>query len=583
MQKLIKQTIYKWRDWQWQRQNKLALQSPENKAKQYYDNHYDEWPLDENVALYDMRDGQQLSDSPRAILLHWLNNKPKMQHIIVAESQYLTEIQATLAYLTLSDRSQIHVVIQFSDEHMHALLTAKYVVTNAMIFSDIFVKRSDQIFINTWHGTPLKKMGYAMPGGVMGSWNVLRNLMMTDYLVMPNAYTTTIFRRDYRLDNLYRGQLLNVGYPRNDVLVNGLKPMLEKKVRALVHSQQKVILYAPTWSGDATTLTSSYEEIQKYLVVLKQLQQQLPQYDIRFKAHPYVYQLVEKDKAFASYLVPNYLDTNYVLAITDILITDYSSLFFDYLITQRPILFLDQNADYQTSRGTYLADNQLPGPYTRQVEDIVDWIHHLSDIQIKFSVQYQNFYQRYVANDDGLATERVATVIQKQPAIQPVKTIRMLINGEDFSESQFDDGIVARIPQNVDQSFVIYERHLLDNWYGYQFFTHVDQVMPNSRIFVNKSPQDNSLSPEQAKIKGQRIVGNAHFDILVIGQTNASTHQKDIMMLANQVLMRANTKRSEWLLNIGYQRVWHHNTWELWQQQLTKIDQTLIEKVIGDT
>lgn len=159
----------------------------------------------------------------------------------------------------------------------------------------------------------------------------------------------------------------------------------------------------------------------------------------------------------------------------------------------------------------------------------------------------------------------------------------MLINGEDFSESQFDDGIVARIPQNVDQSFVIYERHLLDNWYGYQFFTHVDQVMPNSRIFVNKSPQDNSLSPEQAKIKGQRIVGNAHFDILVIGQTNASTHQKIIMMLANQVLMRANTKRSEWLLNIGYQRVWHHNTWELWQQELTKIDQTLIEKVIGDT
>lgn len=65
-------------------------------------------------------------------------------------------------------------------------------------------------------------MGYAMPGGVMGSWNVIRIFLMTNYLILPNSYTAEIFKKDYRLDNLYTGRIILAGYPRNDILVTGL-------------------------------------------------------------------------------------------------------------------------------------------------------------------------------------------------------------------------------------------------------------------------------------------------------------------------------------------------------------------------
>ena len=90
------------------------------------------------------------------------------------------------------------------------------------------------------------------------------------------------------------------------------------------------------------------------------------------KVHPYLYKDALKIKRLKPYLIPDYFDTNEILAIVDLMITDYSSIFFDYLVTNKPIVFYTPDLDeYQSSRGMYIANRDLPGPVVHHIEDVI--------------------------------------------------------------------------------------------------------------------------------------------------------------------------------------------------------------------
>src|SRR5690606_990817 len=118
---------------------------------------------------------------------------------------------------------------------------------------NIYTVKDEQVYINTWHGTPLKNMGYDMEGVLpTGPSNVVRNFLSTDYILSPNTFTTEIFNSAFKLENLYEGQILEDGYPRIDLTVNTTRD----EVTATLTSEnidvgdKKIILYAPTWKGD---------------------------------------------------------------------------------------------------------------------------------------------------------------------------------------------------------------------------------------------------------------------------------------------------------------------------------------------
>lgn len=112
--------------------------------------------------------------------------------------------------------------------------------------------------------------------------------------------------------------------------------------------------------------------------------------------------------------VSNYSDIQELLLITDILITDYSSVMFDFANTRRPMLFYTY--DFETYRddvrGFYMEfEKEAPGPLIRTTDEIVKNITNIKEIEHKYSVKYTNFYQKYCDLEDGKASSRIVDLL----------------------------------------------------------------------------------------------------------------------------------------------------------------------------
>lgn len=132
-----------------------------------------------------------------------------------------------------------------SVSYYRALSRAGYLVNDSS-FPGRFVKKEGQIYLNTWHGTPLKKMGRDNRPEMVTMGNVLRNLLDSDYIVFPNRFMEEKMSGAYMLNRLYRGTVLREGYPRNDIFRQ--KPDLSMKERA-GFAGKTLLTYFPTYRG----------------------------------------------------------------------------------------------------------------------------------------------------------------------------------------------------------------------------------------------------------------------------------------------------------------------------------------------
>ena len=130
-----------------------------------------------------------------------------------------------------------------------------YLINNAT-FPQAFAKRPGQAYLNTWHGTALKAMGYEMPGGAGESVNIVRNLLAADYLLAPNDRTAAMYLDAYRLRNVGRGRLLRVGTPRidrqfadADETASAPGPGWPRSASPGPATAARTVLFAPTWRG----------------------------------------------------------------------------------------------------------------------------------------------------------------------------------------------------------------------------------------------------------------------------------------------------------------------------------------------
>src|SRR5699024_10198371 len=141
-----------------------------------------------------------------------------------------------------------------SHGYNHAMATAKYLVNNAT-FPHSFAKREGQIYLHTWHGTPLKAMGYDVPGEAVLTRNVARNFLACDYLLAPNDATASMYIDAYRMVNVFQGKLICEGTPRIDrqFISDKEKEGVRAQLRAAgveLPDGRPIVLYAPTWKGD---------------------------------------------------------------------------------------------------------------------------------------------------------------------------------------------------------------------------------------------------------------------------------------------------------------------------------------------
>lgn len=360
----------------------------------------------EQTILYESYHGKNMTGNVYA-LYKKLSKDPEFSHY---EHVWAVDSLDNPCIDSFIDKEKIKVVKIHSLQYAKYLATAKYLI-NDTSFPYYFQKRDGQVYINTWHGTPLKTLGKDVKGtSISAHSNITRNLLHTDYLLMPNKFTAERLIQSHDIDGLYNGYIVDSGYPRVDLTLNS--DVKEMKKRFNINTDKKIILYAPTWRGSSEK--DSTGEVEKIFEDVQHLKSIFSDdYEVLLKVHYFVYKNIAK-MGMGDICIPNWVDTNELLSCVDILITDYSSIFFDFLPTKKPVIFyMFDRESYEKDRGFYISLDSLPGPICKNIDDLVQTISNLSAIQEKYSEQYKNFLETYCYHDDGKATDRAFELIFK--------------------------------------------------------------------------------------------------------------------------------------------------------------------------
>lgn len=275
-----------------------------------------------------------MSDSPYAIF-KYLISTPKYEdfiHIWACESNEVRKYyKRKYKHLTKVDFVVIH-----GKEYLQELAQCKYLINNSS-FSIYFTAKPNQVYVNTWHGTPLKHLGLDLDNSLLAIQNLTRNFLNTTYMITQNKHTTNVFKRAFQLNGLYDGTFIEDGYPRTDLTINKSRKEMEQEIiNSGIHlNKNKNLLFAPTYRGNFMDPADNIDEL---LDSIQSLDEQT-NYNILLKVHPFLYNNIIEDGRFKEYLIPDTIDPNEILSLADLLVTDYSSIFFDFLVTNKPIIF----------------------------------------------------------------------------------------------------------------------------------------------------------------------------------------------------------------------------------------------------
>ena len=384
----------------------------ETKRRGKYAKYYKNLLIDDKVILYDSYFGRGMICNPYALFLELINNEDfkDYTHVWVIEDRYGNEP----IMKQFQNHKNVFAIARHSDDHLRYLASAKYIITNVSL-PFYYCKKEGQVYINTWHGTPIKSLGFDMPDAPITISNVLRNFLSTDYIVSANPFLTSVFLDKYKLDGLYEGTIIEEGYPRNDRLFHADKEVVISNLQKYgidIDSKKEIILYAPTWKG------SDYNhpeiDVNEYIDFKRTIESMIDtdKYQILLKPHQVVYKELKKSGRMSDSLIPAFIDTNELLAITDILISDYSSIFYDYLATDKPVIFyIPDLEDYKNYRGLYIEPEELPGPCLTNLSDIGKVINNLDIYMNKYRPSYEKAKDFACPKDDGNVAKRIIDVV----------------------------------------------------------------------------------------------------------------------------------------------------------------------------
>lgn len=366
-------------------------------------------PTDKKTVLFIAFHGRGYTDNPRSLYEYMIKqDRFKDYRFIWAIKNHKQK---------KIDIAGAKVIEYFSIPYFYYLARSHYWVVNCKLPMYV-LKKKNQVYLQTWHGTPLKKLAYdiEVPEGTTFYRSGMTEDMMHEtyrqdvekynYMISPSAFTTEVFQSAFRIN---KERLIETGYPRNDLLSNySLEDVLQIKKQLGIPLDKKVLLYAPTWR-DNSYVTKGYTF--KLEVHFDKWQKALQDdYVVIFKPHYLIVNDFDIDqfKGFV-YFVPPEEDIRNLYIISDALITDYSSVFFDYAILNRPIYFYMYDlASYRDElRGFYLDIYQdLPGKIIEDENLLLEEMKKPFDYQ-KMSL----FNQKFNNHEDGLASQRVVNIV----------------------------------------------------------------------------------------------------------------------------------------------------------------------------
>ncbi len=284
-------------------------------------------------------------------------------------------------------------------------------------------KPKDTVFIETWHGTPLKKLALDMEKVDMsGNTNIKqyrkrfkKHTSQWNYLISQNSYSTEIFRRAFA----FNGEMLEIGYPRNDILFskNNDEDIEKIKEKMDIPKDKKVMLYAPTWRDNEFYKNGIYKFATQ--MDFEAMKESLgDEYVLIVKYHYSVKDNIDWEK-YAPFIIEcNELwDIQELYLISDILITDYSSVMFDYAILKRPMFFFTYDLEfYKNNLRDFYFDmvEEVPGPIVMNTEELIKEIAEFTEESYmeKYGEKYNKFTEKYNEFDDGTASSEIIKLLK---------------------------------------------------------------------------------------------------------------------------------------------------------------------------
>lgn len=384
------------------------------KRKIKYLKYYYKYDVDDKMIFFEAYNGRNYACSPKALYEYMIKNKKFNDYKFVWAFKNVNQ------HKILKNKNTI-VVKTNSKEYFKYLSLSKYWIVNSLI--DVSIKKKkNQIYLQCWHGTPLKKLRYdiEVKGAVLNTISEIRkrndlDAIKFDYFISPSKFCTEKFISAFNLKKLGKDNIIvEKGYPRNDYLFNYKKEDIDKIKKLLkLPKGKKVILYAPTFRDNQHTSGVGYTY--NLGINFDKMQKELSKdYIILFRTHYFVsnsFDFSKYDKFI--YDVSKYDDINDLYIISDLLITDYSSVFFDFANLKKPMIFYMYDLDdYKNNlRDFYFDLNILPGPIVKQEDDLIKEIKNIDNYDELYHDKYIKFNEKFNYLDDGKSTERVVEVI----------------------------------------------------------------------------------------------------------------------------------------------------------------------------
>lgn len=371
-------------------------------------------PIQDNTVVFMSFMGNKYADSPRAIYEYMLNSAEYNSY------EFYWFFKKPEKYKFLEKNSRTKVYKYNSDDHYRYYATAKYWVTNSRV-PDVIPVRKEQVYLQCWHGTPLKRLGFDVkveganakytPADVSRQYEI--DAKKYTYMTSPSRFCTEKFISAFGLDRHNRENIIiEKGYPRNDFLSNYTdEDYCSIKKKFSIPEDKKVVLYAPTWRDNQHTSGVGYvykDEI-NFSNLIKELGDE---FIILFRAHYFVANSFDFEKYEGHIIdVSGYDEINDLYVISDMLITDYSSVFFDFAILKRPIVFFMYDLEMYRDdvRGFYISLEELPGPIITKENELPDAIKN--GINEGIDKKYEAFNAKYNYLDDGGACKRVTDIV----------------------------------------------------------------------------------------------------------------------------------------------------------------------------
>jgi CDP-glycerol glycerophosphotransferase len=418
--------------------------------------------------------------------------------------------------------------------HQDAMLTAQYLIANCN-FPLHFAKKPEQIYVNVWHGTPLKHIGLNADDAFVPSANTQRNYLCSDFILsyspVMTERTVVAYGASGALDRVYE-----IGTPRIDLTLT--TPRADVREMLGVSGGKDVLLYAPTWRGD---FHNKNTDIQTQIDIIREIQTQFSAtHDVFISVH-HIMATALDDQEISFRTIPSNIPINIVLSGVDILVSDYSSITVDYLSLDRPVaLFCPDYAAYRHAQGLHDNLQDFPAAFCETLQELkvaIEIARKPSDFET-----YAHYKSLLVPLEDGKASSRGLDIFLNKvsaTAYPADSRTRILFYAGGLMGNGITSSIIALTNAINHEKYhvtIVFDAAAMDKDIGRQinlrkFSPHCHFVTRTGvttytaaeseayarfrQMGVYQSAQDRALIDDVFKRETRRIFGEQHYDVAI--------------------------------------------------------------------